>query len=64
MIPGLRRVAASALVAGLACAVLLGIGRIGYADHTGWPLAALLFAVLFTAHLTSPAARSSDRGPR
>jgi hypothetical protein len=52
--PGLRRVASAALVAGLAAGVDLLIGRLGFGDAPGWPLAAGLFAVLLGAQLIGP----------
>ena len=52
--PGLRRVAAAALVAGLAAGLVLVIGRLGFGDQPGWPLVLGLFCLLLGAQLTGP----------
>ena len=52
--PGLRRIAAAALVAGLAAGVVLLIGRLGFGDQPGWPVSVGLFCVLLGGQLIGP----------
>lgn len=61
--PGLRRVAASALAAGLASGIVLLIGRVGYGNQPGWPVALGLFALLFGAQLVGPGPHHPVRLP-
>lgn len=62
--PGLRRIAAAALVAGLAAGIVLLIGRLSFGDQPGWPLAIGLFCVLLGAQLIGPVAHHPGREVR
>lgn len=62
--PGLRRVASAVLVAGLAAGIVVLIGRLGFGDGPGWPVAFSLFAVLLGAQLIGPGPHHPSGSPR